>query len=179
MTQTMTNAHYAMIVAVDKEGQPLMKPCKVTNEQLPDWATGHLFTDDLVVIESTTNAWHVYDLLAPLVAEVKVANPIRCNGRDMLISCPLGTWAGAQEGKGFQNTKAFSKDTPALAFRCKCRGDVDTRLARSESRISFGTSSMTIAFAKPLDWKGSVVAVLLPTAWVLRSGVKRKFHAPF
>jgi transposase len=29
------------------------------------------------VIESTTNAWHVYDLLAPLVAVVKVANPIR------------------------------------------------------------------------------------------------------
>jgi transposase len=29
------------------------------------------------VIESTTNAWHVYDLIAPLVAEVKVASPIR------------------------------------------------------------------------------------------------------
>ena len=69
--------HYALVAAVDREGQPLMKPRKVTNEQLPDWATGHLFPDDLVVIESTTNAWHVYDLLAPLVAEVKVANPIR------------------------------------------------------------------------------------------------------
>jgi transposase len=30
-----------------------------------------------VVIESTTNAWHVYDLLEPLVAEVLVANPIK------------------------------------------------------------------------------------------------------
>ena len=54
-----------------------MKPRKVTNEELSDWATGHLLPEDLVVIESTTNAWHVYDLLAPLVAEVKVANPIR------------------------------------------------------------------------------------------------------
>jgi hypothetical protein len=27
-----------------------------------------------------------------------------CNGRDML------TWAGAQEGMGFQNAKAFPKD---------------------------------------------------------------------
>jgi len=71
---------------------------------------------------------------------------------------------GAQEGKGFHNAKAFPKDTPALAFRCKCRDDVDTWLVRSESRISFGTSSMTIAFSKPLDLKGSVVAVLLPTA---------------
>ncbi len=69
--------HYAMVAAVDRDGQPLMKPRKVTNADLPDWATGHLFPDDLVVIESTTNAWHVYDLLAPLVAEVKVANPIR------------------------------------------------------------------------------------------------------
>ncbi len=63
------------------------------------------------------------------------------NARDML------TWAGAQEGMGFHNAKAL-----------------DTRFYRSESRISFGTSSMTIASAKPLDWKGSVVAVLLPTA---------------
>ena len=69
--------HYALIAAVDREGQVLLKPRKVTNEQLPDWAIGHLCPDDLVVIESTTNAWHVYDLLAPLVAEVKVANPIR------------------------------------------------------------------------------------------------------
>jgi transposase len=30
-----------------------------------------------VVIESTTNAWHVYDLLAPLVGEVLVANPMK------------------------------------------------------------------------------------------------------
>jgi len=69
--------HYALIAAVDREGQVLLKPRKVTNEQLPDWAVGHLCLDDRVVIESTTNAWHVYDLLAPLVAEVKVANPIR------------------------------------------------------------------------------------------------------
>ena len=69
--------HYAVVAAVDREGQALLKPRKVTNEQLSDWATGHLFAEDRVVIESTTNAWHVYDLLAPLVDEVKVANPIR------------------------------------------------------------------------------------------------------
>ena len=69
------------------------------------------------------------------------------NARDMLILCPCGTWAGAQEGLGFHNAKAL-----------------DTRFYRSESRISCGTSSMTMAFAQPLDWKGSVVAVLLPTA---------------
>jgi len=78
----------------------------------------------------------------------------------MVEICPRGP--GTQEGKGFHNAKAL-----------------DTRLVRSESRISFGTSSMTIAFAKPLDWKGSVVAVLLPTAWVLRSRMKLTFHVRF
>jgi len=69
--------HYAVVAAVDREGEVLLKPRQVTNEQLLDWATAHLFAEDLLVIESTSNAWHVYDLLAPLVAEVKVANPIR------------------------------------------------------------------------------------------------------
>jgi transposase len=69
--------HYAVAAAVDRNGKVLMKSRRIPNEELPDWAVGHLCADDRVVIESTTNAWHVYDLLAPLVAEVKVANPIR------------------------------------------------------------------------------------------------------
>jgi len=66
-----------LIAGVDREGQALMKPRKITNEELADWAMGHIQPEDLVVIAATTHAWHVYDLLAPLVAEVKVANPIR------------------------------------------------------------------------------------------------------
>jgi hypothetical protein len=69
--------HYAVVAAVDRDGHVLLQPRKVSNEQLGDWAAGHLLAEDRVVIEATTNAWHVYDLLAPLVAEVKVANPIR------------------------------------------------------------------------------------------------------
>jgi len=34
-------------------------------------------SSDQVVIESTTNTWHVYDLLEPLVERVVVANPIK------------------------------------------------------------------------------------------------------
>ena len=48
--------HYAVVAAVDREGQVLLKPRKVTHEQLSDWATAHLFAEDQVVIESTTNA---------------------------------------------------------------------------------------------------------------------------
>jgi len=36
-----------------------------------------LLSTDHVVLESTTNAWHVYDLLSPLGERVVVANPIR------------------------------------------------------------------------------------------------------
>jgi transposase len=68
--------HYAVVAGVDREGEVLMKPLQVTNQQLPKWAGVHLGKTDQVVIESTTNAWHVYDLWAPLVADVKVANPI-------------------------------------------------------------------------------------------------------
>jgi transposase len=43
--------HYCLVAGVDREGH--------------------------VVIETTTNAWHVYDLLAPLAERVLVANPIQ------------------------------------------------------------------------------------------------------
>jgi len=49
---------YCIIAGVDREGQILL-------------SSNH------VVIESTTNAWHVYDLLAPLVERVVGANPIK------------------------------------------------------------------------------------------------------
>jgi transposase len=49
----------------------------VEHADLEAWLKKHLCSTDQVVIESTTNAWHVYDLLAPLVERVVVANPIR------------------------------------------------------------------------------------------------------
>ena len=44
---------------------------------LEDWLKKNLLPTDHVVFESTTNAWHVYDLLVPLVERVVVANPIK------------------------------------------------------------------------------------------------------
>ena len=69
--------HYAVAAAVDRDGESLITPHKVSNERLPEWAERYLCKSDEVVIESTNNAWYVYDLLSPLVAGVKVANPIR------------------------------------------------------------------------------------------------------
>src|SRR5690349_3670277 len=69
--------HYCVIAAVDREGRVLLQPVRVEHADLEGWLKKHLLASDHVVLESTTNAWHVYDLLAPLVERVVVANPIR------------------------------------------------------------------------------------------------------
>jgi transposase len=48
----------------------------VEHADLEGWLKKDLCASDHVVIESTTNAWHVYDLLEPLAERVVVANPI-------------------------------------------------------------------------------------------------------
>jgi transposase len=69
--------HYCVVAGVDREGRVLLQPVRVEHADLESWLKKHLCSTDQVVIESTTNAWHVYDLLAPLVERVVVANPIR------------------------------------------------------------------------------------------------------
>jgi transposase len=69
--------HYCVVAGVDREGRVLLQPVRVEHADLEGWLKKHLCSSDQVVIESTTNAWHVYDLLAPLVERVVVANPIR------------------------------------------------------------------------------------------------------
>jgi transposase len=69
--------YYCVIAGVDREGRVLLQPVRVEHADLEDWLKKHLYSRDQVVIESTTNAWHIYDLLAPLVEHVVVANPIR------------------------------------------------------------------------------------------------------
>jgi transposase len=69
--------HYCVVAGVDRDGRVLLHPVRVEHADLEEWLKNHLCSSDEVVIESTTNAWHVYDLLAPLVERVVVANPIR------------------------------------------------------------------------------------------------------
>jgi transposase len=69
--------YYSVVAGVDRDGEEILPACRVEHLGLEDWLPRHLLRTDRVVIESTTNAWHVYDLLEPLVAEVLVANPIK------------------------------------------------------------------------------------------------------
>jgi transposase len=68
---------YCVVAGVDREGRVLLQPVRVEHVDLEGWLKKSLRESDHVVIESTTNAWHVYDLLLPLAEQVLVANPIQ------------------------------------------------------------------------------------------------------
>ena len=69
--------HYSIVAGVDFEGKVILEPVRVEQADLPAWLEKHIQVTDHVVIESTTNAWTVYDLLEPLAEKVLVANPIK------------------------------------------------------------------------------------------------------
>ena len=69
--------HYCVVAAVDREGKVVLQPVRVEHQDLEGWLKKNLQGSDHVVIESTTNAWYVYDLLSPLVERTVVANPIK------------------------------------------------------------------------------------------------------
>jgi transposase len=69
--------HYSVVAGVNRDGQVVLPPVRVEHEDLEGWLQKMLQASDHVVIESTTNAWHVYDLLEPLAERVIVANPIK------------------------------------------------------------------------------------------------------
>ena len=69
--------HYCVIGGVDREGRVVLHAVRVEHADLEGWLKKNLLPTDYVVFESTTNAWHVYDLLEPLVERVVVANPAK------------------------------------------------------------------------------------------------------
>jgi transposase len=69
--------HYSVVAGVNFEGQVVLEPVRIEHADLEGWLAKHIQSTDYVVIESTTNAWHIYDLLEPLAEKVLVANPIK------------------------------------------------------------------------------------------------------
>jgi len=69
--------HYSVVAGVNFEGQVVVEPVRIEHADLEGWLKKHIQATDYVVIESTTNAWHIYDLLEPLAEKVLVANPIK------------------------------------------------------------------------------------------------------
>lgn len=68
---------FAMIVAVDGRQQIVYPVRKVRMQDLATWAAQELTASDGVVIEVTTNAWHVVDVLGKYAGQVAVVNPYK------------------------------------------------------------------------------------------------------
>jgi transposase len=69
--------YYSIVAGVNFDGQVILEPVRVEHADLEVWLEKQIQSTDYVVIESTTNAWHIYDLLEPLAEKVLVANPIK------------------------------------------------------------------------------------------------------
>jgi transposase len=69
--------HYLMIGGIDAYKRIVLPPRRVELSRWPAWAQANLHATDAVVIEATTNAWAIYDLLVTLVGRVVVAHPAK------------------------------------------------------------------------------------------------------
>ena len=69
--------HYSVAAGVNFDGKVTLEPMRIEHANLESWLKKRIQPTDYVVIESTTNAWHIYDLLEPLAELVLVANPIK------------------------------------------------------------------------------------------------------
>ncbi len=68
---------YATVAAVDSKQQVVLTVRRIDFEEFDIWIRKHLRKTDVVTLEATSNAWHLYDKLVPLVASVTVANPMQ------------------------------------------------------------------------------------------------------
>ena len=68
---------YATVAAVDSNQQVVLTARRIDFNDFDEWVRKHLRRTDVVTLEATSNAWHLYDMLAPRVASVTVANRIQ------------------------------------------------------------------------------------------------------
>ncbi|MEW6718677.1 MAG: transposase, partial [Chloroflexota bacterium] len=66
--------HYVVVAAVNRNQEVVLKPRRLAIGELAAWARTNLRPTDQVVIEATSSAWAVHDLLAPLVTRCVVAD---------------------------------------------------------------------------------------------------------
>ena len=65
---------YILVGGWNEEKEWVLTPRRVSIEKFPEWAKKNVLAGDSVVLETTTNVWAVYDILAPLASRVLVAN---------------------------------------------------------------------------------------------------------
>ncbi len=65
---------YILVGAWNEAQDWVLTPRRVSTEKFPEWAKKNIRAGDIVVLETTTNVWTTYDLVAPLASRVLVAN---------------------------------------------------------------------------------------------------------
>src|SRR5437870_606362 len=69
--------YYLIIGGSDAHKRIVLQPRKVELQRWPAWAQANLHPTDAVVMEATTNAWAIYDLLVTLLGRAVVAHPAK------------------------------------------------------------------------------------------------------
>ncbi len=80
--------YYSVVAGVDRDGEELLSRCRVEHAELESWLAKHFLPTDRMVIESTTSARHLFDLLEPLVAkhcQEKKKHPLKENPAGFLF----------------------------------------------------------------------------------------------
>jgi transposase len=65
---------YLLVGAWNEEKEWVLTPRRISIEKIPEWAKKNICPEDIVVLETTTNVWAIYDIVVPLASRVLVAN---------------------------------------------------------------------------------------------------------
>ena len=68
------NREYILVGAWNEKKDWVLTPRRVSIEKFSEWAKKNIRPGDIVVLETTTNVWTIYDIVAPLASWVLVAN---------------------------------------------------------------------------------------------------------
>ena len=65
---------YLLVGGWNEKKDWVLTPRRVSIEKFPEWAKQNIRQGDIVVLETTTNVWAIYDIVAPLASRILVAN---------------------------------------------------------------------------------------------------------
>jgi transposase len=65
---------YILVGGQNEDQAWVLTPRRVSLDKFPEWAAKNFGQGDIVILETTTNVWETYDVIAPLVSRVLVAN---------------------------------------------------------------------------------------------------------
>lgn len=65
---------YALVGGQNARQEWVLQPRRIGIEKVRQWVEGNLRKSDAVILETTTNVWDIYDIVAPLVGYVVVAH---------------------------------------------------------------------------------------------------------